>query len=165
MSIIAEAKPLEGVGLYDRDVASGLVDRVHAAVRDIHTLRNSPPKSIHVRMKMYDRIASTFLDHLDMTAEIRQGMLKERKQDRGARPERNGKRWSEAEDVTLINHVAAGESIQSLANIFGRTPLAISGRVSHLVGIKRITEEIAGRIEGYLDGAEVKGVFVGKIRK
>lgn len=165
MSIITEAKPTETVALYNGEVISGFMARMHEAVRDIDTLRNNPPKSIHVRMKMYDRVASAFLDHLDFTIEMKRELTKELKQERGARPDRNGKRWLDDEDILLIERVAAGDSIQKIANTFGRTPLAVSGRVSHLVGIKRITEEIAGRIEGYLNGAEVEGVFVGKIRK
>lgn len=165
MSIITEAKPTETVELYREDVVDGLVARVHAAVRDIDTLRYNAPKSVHIRLKMYDRIAAVFLEHLEFADEMKRGFTKELKQERGSRPNRNGKRWLEEEDVLLIERVAAGDSIQKIANTFGRTPLAISGRVSHLVGIKRITEEIAGRIEGYLDGTEVEGVFVGKIRK
>lgn len=165
MSIITEAKPAETVALYHEEVVSGFMTRMHAATRDIDTLRNNPPKSIHVRMKMYDRVASAFLEHLDFTIEMKRELTKELKQERGARPDRNGKRWLDDEDILLIERVAAGDSIQKIANTFGRTPLAVSGRVSHLVGIKRITEEIAGRIEGYLNGTEIEGVFVGRIRK
>ena len=164
-SIVSEAKPTETVALYRAEVVDRLVTQVTAAVRDIDILRNSPPKSVHVRLKMYDRIASAFLDHLDFTDEFRKDVRKASGQLNGATPDRHGKKWRDEEDTLLIERVAAGDSIQLIANTFGRTPLSISGRVSHLVGIKRLSEEIAGRIEGYLNGEEVKGVFVGKIRK
>ena len=78
----------------------------------------------------------------------------------------NRKKWTPEEDELLVEIVAQGEqSISEVALTFGRTPGAISTRVSYLVGIKKVSKEIAGRFIGYLDGRHVEGIINGTVRK
>lgn len=56
-----------------------------------------------------------------------------------------------------------GESFGYL--MFGRSAGAIATRVSYLVGIKKVSEEVAGKFVGYLDGKHVEGVINGTVRK
>ena len=52
-----------------------------------------------------------------------------------------------------------------VASLFGRTPSAIASRVSYLVGIERVSQEIAGRFVGTLNGQHIHGMIDGELQK
>ena len=76
------------------------------------------------------------------------------------------KRWTQADDEQLIEYVASGDfSMGAIASMFGRTPSAISARVTKLVGVGKISQEIAGRFIGTLNGEHVVGIIDGELTK
>lgn len=75
------------------------------------------------------------------------------------------KKWTDIEDEQLINAVCDETSIIEVACLFGRSPSAIKSRVSYLVGIKRITSDVAGRFVGTINGDKVEGNIKGQITK
>lgn len=78
--------------------------------------------------------------------------------------ERGRKRWSQEEDELLIEMAARSDvTIIELSREFGRTPGAIQSRITHLVGINRLSKEVAGRFVGSLNGEHVEGDIVGTI--
>lgn len=80
--------------------------------------------------------------------------------------ENRHKRWSKEEDLVLIDEVCEGNaSILELSTMMGRSPASIKTRLSYLVGIKRISQEVAGRFVGTLDGRDVAGNINGIITK
>ena len=80
--------------------------------------------------------------------------------------ERSHKKWSSIEDEQLIDAVSKGDSsIIELSCVFGRSPSAIKSRVSYLVGIKRVSSEIAGRFIGTINGASIEGNIRGQLTK
>ena len=80
--------------------------------------------------------------------------------------ERSGKRWDKDEDETLVEVASRGDmSITELAVTMGRTPGAIQSRLSQLVGIGRISQSIAGRFIGTIDGEHVQGYIDGEVQK
>lgn len=79
---------------------------------------------------------------------------------------RSGKRWTESEDEHLIDMAAAGDmTLFELAMTMGRTPGAVQSRISQLVGIGKISQEVAGRFVGTLNGEHVSGIIEGELRK
>ena len=63
------------------------------------------------------------------------------------------KRWSKDEDELLIEMVCGNEkSLLEISTTLGRTPGAIKTRLSNLVGMKRISQKIAGRFIGIVNG-------------
>lgn len=62
-------------------------------------------------------------------------------------------RWTEEEDNALIELVCAEDmGILELSTTMGRTPSSIKTRISKLVGIRRLSKEVAGRFIGNIDG-------------
>lgn len=80
--------------------------------------------------------------------------------------ERSNKRWSNREDEDLIDLICDhNASIIEISSILGRSPAAIQRRLSHLVGIKRVSSEVAGKFIGTLNGASIEGNIRGQLIK
>ncbi len=81
--------------------------------------------------------------------------------------ERNrNKRWTKEDDETLIEYVCSSdESIASVAKIFGRSPASVQSRITKLVGIERLSKEVAGRFLGTIDGHQISGDIKGIVSK
>lgn len=66
----------------------------------------------------------------------------------------------------LIEEVCGDTSIHELSLMFGRTPSSIKTRVSTLVGLERISQEVAGRFIGKINGddanADIEGIVLKK---
>ena len=76
------------------------------------------------------------------------------------------KRWTDEEDEMLIEMACDDEvSMIDLALFFGRSPGAIQTRITNLVGVGRISQEISGRFVGSINGEHVAGVIEGELRK
>lgn len=81
-------------------------------------------------------------------------------------PTNSNKKWSKEQDELLIEMVCEGESsVIEIATTMGRTPSAIKTRVSQLVGLKRIEQEVAGRFVGAINGIKSDVVIEGKLIK
>lgn len=80
--------------------------------------------------------------------------------------ERGRKRWTSQDDELLIEMASHDDTtIVDLSQQFGRTPGAIQSRISKLVGIKKMSAEIAGRFIGTLNGEFVEGDIDGTVSK
>lgn len=80
--------------------------------------------------------------------------------------ERSRKRWDKDEDDLLVELASRGEmSMTELAVTMGRTPGAIQTRLSQLVGIGRISQSVAGKFIGTLNGENVHGYIDGSLQK
>lgn len=75
------------------------------------------------------------------------------------------KRWNDIQDEALIEMVCQGDNIYTISTTLGRSPSAIKTRLSKLVGISRISEEIAGTFIGTLNGTNVEGNIKGTLNK
>jgi predicted HTH transcriptional regulator len=79
---------------------------------------------------------------------------------------RKNARWTSDEDNALVEMVAQGGiGVHELSTMFGRSPASISTRLSKLVGIGRISQDIVGRFIGTLNGEEVSGQIDGTLIK
>ena len=79
--------------------------------------------------------------------------------------EKKYKRWTDEEDNLLIDMVCADMSSMDISITLGRSPSAIKTRVSKLVGINRLSQQIAGRFIGELNGAKIEGNIKGTLSK
>ena len=76
------------------------------------------------------------------------------------------KKWTNTEDVELIDLVCDKNlSILEVSAVMGRTVPSIKTRVSKLVGLKRLSQDVAGRFIGTIDGNHADCVLDGKIFK
>ena len=80
--------------------------------------------------------------------------------------DRSNKHWTKEEDETLIELVCEGkDNIHQLSTIFGRSPGAIKTHISDLVGRRRLTQEVAGRFIGTINGETSEAVICGTVHK
>ena len=80
--------------------------------------------------------------------------------------DRGNRRWTSEEDETLISLVCEGKyNIHMISTMIGRSPAAITSHISVLVGRKRLTQEVAGKFIGTINGESAQGEIVGTVYK
>ena len=79
----------------------------------------------------------------------------------------NNKRWTKEEDEFLIESICEEDpvSLPILASGMGRSETAVQTRISYLVGVKRLSQQVAGKFIGMANGEEFKANLVGTIYK
>ena len=82
------------------------------------------------------------------------------KETAGADHENAGKRWTQAQDVLLIEAVSQGANQIQVSQMLGRSPSACVARVSYLVGINRISKKVAGEFTGWVGSEFYDGVAI-----
>ena len=124
------------------------------------------PKTIIEEVRVYRKYVPVLLNYVkDANKHIKIEQTKNRRLV-GIDHERANKRWSKQEDELLINLVCEEKhNIHKLSAIFGRSPQAIQSRISELVGVRKLSQEIAGRFIGQIDGETVNGNISGTIYK
>lgn len=123
------------------------------------------PENPMKRLKIYDECVPLLLEvteNFDAYACRSKELLESTWNNQGIR---RNKRWTEEEDEELIEFIAHDWGIGVVASLFGRTPSAIASRVSYLVGIERVSQEIAGRFVGTLNGQHIHGMIDGELQK
>lgn len=142
------------------------LDGLQDAIVKLSMLCNQPHGTAFSQIQQFRKLVPKILNLILFQAKIIDGLEESFDRIVNNMSKNNGKKWTREEDDLLIEIVARGElTIAEIAITFGRTPSAITTRVSYLVGIKRVSEEIAGRFTGYLDGRSVEGFIKGTVRK
>lgn len=76
------------------------------------------------------------------------------------------KRWSKEEDEFLIEAVCEDDKNESfIAAALQRTPTAIRQRITYLVGAKRLSQKVAGKFIGEINGEQAEANLVGTVYK
>ena len=117
--------------------------------------------------KVFKKYVPILLKSYCLISEINDDYTKMFDENCGGEKRKKNKRWTPEEDEMLIEYLCLGEtpSQVELALAFGRTPSAIKTRVSQLVGIGRLSQQIAGKFIGTIDGEQVEGKIVGTVMK
>lgn len=74
--------------------------------------------------------------------------------------EKYNKRWGKVEDEWLIDAVCHDVPILKIAVALGRTPSAVQTRITHLVGVNRLSQQVAGKFIGMANGEEFQANLV-----
>lgn len=163
---------IEGVGIIHRDDfieyvedKFGDINGLRKALLTIRKITTEPRGNIAKQLKELKQAAKVVADGYLYEQELLNSVIKENERltqcvDRGR------KRWSKEEDEYLIEMVTRDSfnpenGFIELAGMFGRTPGAIQSRITYLVGIKRISQNVAGRFEGKINGEEMSGYIDG----
>ena len=75
------------------------------------------------------------------------------------------RRWSEKEENLLIELVVSDTPVLEISTIMGRSASAITSKVSKLVGMERISQKVAGKFFGTINGEEISGEIKGTVQK
>ena len=135
-------------------------------VTDIYTLIVHPPKSAFAKISAYQELLRRAALRILALEDLKEAAILEIERHESNVGERSRKRWTPEDDDMLIEAASQdGATIFGMAKEFGRTPGAIQSRISHLVGIKRMSKEVAGRFIGTLNGEFVEGDIDGVVSK
>ena len=118
------------------------------------------------KYKTYDRYVPVLLKMYFEKQELLDKLSKQIERYEKTAAARKYARWTDEEDNALVEMVVQDDvGIHELSAAFGRSPASISTRLSKLVGIGRISQDIAGKFVGIFNGEEVSGQICGTLTK
>ena len=132
----------------------------------VQELIESPKMSAYAQLTKWRSLGKQMVAHCKELEELAMGYQRQIDRMNSLSFERNGEKWTDEEDGHLIELVCDGNTpMVELCTIFGRSPGAIQTRISYLVGIRRVSSEIAGKFIGTLNGAKIEGNIKGNLIK
>ena len=141
-------------------------EEMSETIKTVTKLLKKPKGTAFIQLLQWRKIGAKMLLMLKMQKMMVDAAENTMKRVNDKTCERSHKKWTEIEDEQLINAVCnESSSIIDIACLFGRSPAAIKTRVSYLVGIKRVSSDIAGKFIGTLNGADIQGDIKGKLTK
>lgn len=141
-----------------------LMEGLHKTQRGINELLSNPKDNPYVQLQKWRKLGQSMKVMINTFQEVTDGYKNQIDRVSNLTMENSNKRWSKEADEKLIDCICSGKySLVELSTIFGRTPTAISSRVSYLVGIQRLSQEIAGNFIGKLNGENIQGKIEGVI--
>ena len=134
-------------------------------VAKIAELSSQPPKNAFAQIREWRKLGEKMI--LYITEVSKQVEIFERTTNRyeSEADNRKNQRWTPQEDELLIEMVCADRHPFEISSTLGRTVPSIKTRVSKLVGLKRISQEIAGKFIGTFNGIEMEGDIEGTLYK
>lgn len=161
-----DQKDCDNIGaiMFDVNPMDRAKEKVLEALRVLVPMMQQRPK-LAKELGAYRRYVPALIEYIDYQNKINNGYTRTFDRYESASAERNYARWTEKEDELLIELVCSDSSLLSVSTTMGRSPSSIKTRVSKLVGLKRISQEIAGKFIGTIDGEYVEGIAEGTLYK
>ena len=151
---------------YWKEMGFETQDELVKTCNKINELLKHPKGSAIKQLIEWRKIGLGMVKILKANHEIVQGSAEIVNRINDSVAKKSNQRWTQEEDEKLIEAVCSGKfTIVEISCSFGRSPTAIKTRVSHLVGVSRISQEIAGKFIGTLNGACIEGNIRGKLQK
>lgn len=152
--------------LWRRDEVLSHKASVIEAVDRLSELVREPKGNAFQQLRAFRKHTAVLLRHLDSVSDVLSSVKEMQREAQGDTPANNNKRWSDDEDMALVDLAASdGNSITSIALILGRSPGAVQNRLTYLVGIEHRIQRISGRFQGLIDGVMSEANIDGEIRK
>lgn len=136
------------------------------AMRELSFLISRPCKNAHKQLQLYRHWSRKLIEYQFLYQDLLSMANCDYSRILESTQERSRKRWTKEEDELLVDLAADHEmSAMEIATKLGRSPGAITTRLSYLVGIGQLEQSIAGHFIGWLDGEHVSGAINGELRK
>lgn len=153
------------IGVYKSDIPKDSKEEVQQAINALlKNIHERPPFAKEIAAyRKYVPVLLRYTEFLDKFSQHTSQTFKRLANDS---EEKKHQRWSDVEDEMLIE-LACREDISMLemSTAMGRSVPAIKSRLSKLVGIKRLSQEVAGRFIGTINGNHAECVIDGTIYK
>lgn len=134
--------------------------------KEINELLDNPKMSPYIQLQKWRKLGKQMYEMIKIRDDLVNASYDQLKRISDSTATNANKRWTKEDDEMLIDLVCGEKySLIEISSIFGRSTTAISTRISYLVGINRISKEIAGKFEGLLNGEKVQGDIKGTITK
>lgn len=152
--------------LYGVQDVDSLSKETKTALAKLYECCHSRGGNMAQKYRTYERYVPTLIKLHFQYQEMIDKQAKQIERYEKAASARKYARWTEEEDLALIEMVVdENTGIHELSTMFGRSPASISSRLSKLVGIGRIRQDVIGRFVGTLNGKEVSGQINGTVMK
>lgn len=135
------------------------------AINEARSLVSNPKGNPYQQLIRFRKVTPILLKLLESDLQDYELMHRQLERFNESSYDNSGKRWNKEDDEMLIEMICNNEPMYNISTIFGRSPGAINTRVSYLVGVNRLSQEIAGRFMGTLDGEVVEGEIKGTLKK
>lgn len=135
------------------------------AYRELINLVIEPNQSSYIELKKYRLYVPVLLANIIRHVNENLDLEEENTRIRTGKSKRSNKHWTNDEDELLIDLVCSDVSMFEIAITLGRTVPSISNRLTKLVGLNRISQQVAGKFIGTANGEEFKANLVGTIYK
>lgn len=131
----------------------------------LYNLCESPKGSAFHQLQQFRKMVPDLIKAYCEASELNQNFSKQFDRILEKTEKNKNKRWTEEEENWLIDLVVNDTPIIDISTAMGRSPSAIKSKVSNLVGLKRISQNIAGKFFGTINGEEVTGLIKGTVCK
>lgn len=156
----------DGVFYADIQDAHKALSEIQETIQEINRLMTKAKGPAIYQLREWKKVGKKMIELLKMQHELISATEDTIQRLDKKSNERAHKKWTNKEDETLIE-LACRENIKiiDMMTALGRSPMAIKNRLSYLVGVKRVSQEIAGKFIGTLNGANIEGDIRGKLQK
>lgn len=157
--ILMSSDPFKEAGFNGEAECKKMIDK-------IIQLEKCPKGPAIIQLREWRKVGAQMIKFINMQHDLISATetMTQRLNDKAG--QRNHKRWTPEEDELLISAACRDDmSIIDMSATFGRSPSAIKTRLSYLVGIKRVSSEVAGKFIGTLNGASIEGNIRGQLIK
>lgn len=146
----------ENVALFDRDKSISACQSLWGKDGNLIWGFEDAVKSGNaaVQLRYMRKHGLELVKHLYYLDELIKKMRKQLNRYEASAHDMHRKKWTAEEEEALITRAAEGDSIDVMAKQFGRTSQAIATKISDLVGVGRISQKVAGRFVGVINGIE-----------
>ena len=132
---------------------------------EVNRLLNNPKESPYVQLQKWRKLGMQMYKILKSNTECTKMSEKQYNELTKSVGSNATRRWTDNDDELLIDLICKDMPVLEIASVFGRTTAAIQTRVSYLVGIRKLSSEIAGKFTGTLNGASIEGNIRGQLIK
>lgn len=154
-----------GVHMFEAD-ALDFINHVLPAFKACTNVVINRPKSILDELRVYRKHVPVLLQYYGKVAEVLNMSAEATQRLDKSNPDNARRKWTEKEDNLLIEEVCKDDAnLAKLAIMFGRSPGALQSRITHLVGVKKISQAIAGKFVGKIDGVLTESDIAGVVYK
>ena len=126
-------------------------DEIHAAIIKLQDVIHQRP-TLSKELQIYRKYVPTIIKLIYLKESIIDGYMKTFERYIVESEARKNKRWTDGEDEFLVDMVCNDTPILEISLALGRTPASIKTRLTRLVGVKRISKNVAGKFIGKIDG-------------
>ena len=155
----------DGIAMCNMEQFQGKGENYEAMLKISQVIQNRP-KSIVEELRIYRSNARKLLKYIEERDKLLKWALEQNSRFENDCDEKKYQRWTSEEDEMLIELVCDEKtSLLELSTIMGRTVSSIKTRITKLVGVKRISQKVAGKFIGSINGEEKEVNISGTLYK
>lgn len=136
------------------------------AVMKLTVLCMQPKGSAFHQLQQFRKLVPELINAYTALWETQDALLEEFDRMCAKTQANKNKRWTKEQEECLVELVCRGNlSPVEISATMGRSVTAISTKVSDLVGVSRISQNVAGQFFGKINGEQTSGIIEGVVQK